>query len=36
VGIYDPQNGERLPVQDKGRALSVISDALIMQEVTLP
>lgn len=35
VGIYDPQNGERLPVYAE-EAPSAVSDALVLQEVTLP
>jgi hypothetical protein len=35
VGIYDPQTGERLPISD-GERLAVSSNALILQELTLP
>jgi hypothetical protein len=35
VGIYDPQSGERLPICGE-EGLTIISNALILQEVTLP
>jgi hypothetical protein len=35
VGVYDPETGERLCAQDYGD-LVVVSDSLILQEVTVP
>jgi len=35
VGVYHPQTGERLPLQEKG-TLSESNDALLLQEVIIP